>query len=678
MNPAPASQPASQPASNPADRPATTPTSGDHPTPGTPTPAPAAPHPAANPQRAQGPRGNVGEPTRAADGRVIQWTAPRLVEVTERTTIPSLLAARVERSADRPLLAVKDALGTNWRYLTAAQFSEEVECTAAGLIGLGLEAGARVAIMSRTRYEWTLLDYSCWAAGLVPVPIYETSSGEQIEYIVRDADVRAVVTETTTQLELARAACQAAGLPQAHLFSLDTDAIDQIQAMGADVPPGAVAERTAALTTASLATIVYTSGTTGRPKGTVITHGNFTDLAVNSHAWMPEVAMGQDSRLLLFLPLAHVFARFLQVFQLSGEGILGHTPDTKNLLADLATFKPSYLLAVPRVLEKIYNSADAKTGGGLKQKLFRWSAKVAIAYSRALEKGPAPASLRLQRAIADRLVYAKIRALVGGNAGFIISGGAPLSTRLAHFYTGLGLPVLEGYGLTETVGPLSVNTPTLSKIGTVGPALPPLQVRISDDGEILIKGPSVFQGYHNAPEATAAAFTEDGWFRTGDLGSLDSDGYVRITGRAKEIIVTAGGKNVAPAALEDPLRGHPLISQVVVVGDQRPFVAALVTLDEEMLPGWLKNHALPAMPVTEAATHPEVLAALDRAVERANRHVSRAEAIRKIKVLTTDFTEANGLLTPSLKVKRAEVIARFAAQVDEIYGGPVRPAGEEE
>ncbi|MDO4790860.1 MAG: long-chain fatty acid--CoA ligase [Buchananella hordeovulneris] len=628
-------------------------------------------------QRAQGPRGNVGEPTRAADGRVIEWTAPRLVETTERNTIPALLAARVERSASRPLLAVKDALGTNWRYLSAAQFAEEVERTAAGLIGMGLEFGQRVAIMSRTRYEWTLLDYSCWAAGLVPVPIYESSSAEQIEFILKDAEVAVLVTETTTLQELGRAACAAGGLDDVQLLSLDTDAIATIQALGADVPAGAVAQRGALLSTESLATIVYTSGTTGRPKGTVITHGNFTDLAVNSHAWMPEVAMGRDSRLLLFLPLAHVFARFLQVFQLSGEGILGHTPDTKNLLADLATFKPSYLLAVPRVLEKIYNSADAKTGGGIKQKLFRWSAKVAIAYSRALEKGVVPAGLKFQRRIADRLVYSKIKELVGGNAGFIISGGAPLSTRLAHFYTGLGLPVLEGYGLTETVGPLSVNTPTLSKIGTVGPALPTLRVRISEEGEILIKGPSVFQGYHNAPEATAAAFTPDGWFRTGDLGALDDDGYVRITGRAKEIIVTAGGKNVAPAALEDPLRGHPLISQVIAVGEKRPFVAALITLDEEMLPGWLKSKGLPPMTVVEAATHPAVLAALDRAVERANKHVSRAEAIRKIKVLTTDFTEANGLLTPSLKVKRSLVVQRFEEEINEIYGGPVREAGEE-
>ena len=481
------------------------------------------------------------------------------------------------------------------------------------------------------------------------------------------------MTETVTQRELALDACHRLGKDDITVLSLDAEAMQTIRDAGITVPRASVAARTQALTTDTLATIVYTSGTTGRPKGTEITHGNFTELALNSHAWMPEIAMGQDSRLLLFLPLAHVFARFLQVFQLSGEGILGHTPDIKNLLSDLATFKPSYLLVVPRVLEKIYNSADAKAGRGGKQKIFRWAANVAVEYSQALETPEGPSRrLKMQHAAATRLVYSKILQLVGGNAHYIISGGAPLSQRLAHFYTGLGLPVLEGYGLTETVGPLSVNTPRLSKIGTVGPALPPLSVRISEEGEILIKGPSVFRGYHNNPEATAEAFTEDGWFKSGDLGSLDRDGYVRITGRAKDIIVTAGGKNVAPASLEDPLRGHPLISQVIVVGDKRPFISALITLDPEMLQLWLQNHGLPPMSISEAATNIEVLSALERAVERANEHVSRAESIRKIHVLTSDFTEANGLLTPSLKVKRKAVLQRYAEVIDSIYGGPVQ------
>ena len=605
--------------------------------------------------------------------QALEWHAPTLVRIDENTTIPHLLARRVQRSARRPLIARKLEMGDTWQNMTAAEFYEDVQATAAGLIGLGLEQGDALAIMSRTRYEWTLLDYSSWCAGLLPVPIYETSSGEQIEYIIQDANVRAVITETVTQRELAESACRRLGRSDITLLSLDAEAMQTIRDAGVTIPRTMVAQRTQALTTDDLATIVYTSGTTGRPKGTEITHGNFTELALNAHAWMPEVAMGKDSRLLLFLPLAHVFARFLQVFQLSGEGILGHTPDTKNLLPDLATFRPSYLLVVPRVLEKIYNSADAKAGRGGKQKIFRWAANVAVQYSQALETPEGPSRrLKMQHAAASHLVYSKIIQLVGGNARFIISGGAPLSTRLAHFYTGLGLPVLEGYGLTETVGPLSVNTPRLSKIGTVGPPLPPLSVRISDEGEILIQGPSVFRGYHNNPEATAASFTEDGWFKTGDLGSLDRDGYVRITGRAKDIIVTAGGKNVAPASLEDPLRGHPLISQVVVVGDKRPFISALITLDAEMLQLWLKNHGLPPMSIGEAATNIEVLSALERAVDRANEHVSRAESIRKIRVLTTDFTEANGLLTPSLKVKRKAVLERYADVIDDIYGGPVQ------
>ena len=615
----------------------------------------------------------------ASTGHALEWHAPTLTRIDERTTIPALLQARVSRSADRPLIARKQETSGVWRTITAREFSEEVDAVASGLIGMGLEPGERVAIMSRTRYEWTLLDFACWTAALVPVPIYETSSAEQIAHVLADSEARLIVTETITMAELVRTAAVSVGRESPSVLSLDAGAIRTITENGRDVPASVLAERTESLRTSSLATIVYTSGTTGTPKGTVLSHGNFTDLCTNAHQWMPEIAMGLDSRLLLFLPLAHVFARFLQVFQISGEGVIGHAPDTKNLLPDLAAFRPSYLLVVPRVLEKIYNSADARAASGSARKVFRWAAKVAVDYSRSLDAPTGPSrALRARRALADRLVFRRIRSLVGGNADWIVSGGAPLSQRLAHFYRGLGIPVLEGYGLTETVGPISVNTPRLSKIGTVGPPLPPMAVRVSEDGEILVKGPSVFQGYHNDPGATAAAFTPDGWFRTGDLGSLDRDGYVSITGRAKEIIVTAGGKNVAPAALEDPLRGHPLISQVVVVGEKRPFVAALITLDAEMLPGWLRNHGLPPMTVAEAAGDPHVLAALDRAVERANRHVSRAESIRKIAVLSGDFTEANGLLTPSLKVKRDVAIERFADRIDGIYGGPVRAPGPED
>lgn len=600
----------------------------------------------------------------------LEWHAPTLVRTDETTTIPYLLERRVQRFPKRPIIEIKREISDSWQSVSAAEFYDQVMSVAAGFIGLGLKLGDKIAIMARTRYEWTLLDYGAWFAGLVSVPIYETSSLAQIEYILRDTGAKAIVTETVTQAELAHAAAERAHM-EWQVFSLDTQAMTLIKEAGTAISRQQVNTRTSQVTADTVATIIYTSGTTGNPKGVVLSHGNFASLAVNGHAWMPEVAMGQDSRLLLFLPLAHGFARFLQVFQLSGNGVLGHTPNTRNLLGDLASFKPTYVMLVPRVLEKIYNSADAKALAGGKQKIFRWAARVAVEYSKALrtEEGPSR-KLKWEHKLAERMVFGKIVKLLGGNAKFVISGGAPLSENLAHFYTGMGLPVLEGYGLTETVAPLAVNTPRLNKIGTVGPPIPPLSIRIAEDGEIQIKGPSVFLEYHNQPEATTEAFTEDGWLRTGDLGSLDRDGYLRITGRAKDLIITAGGKNVSPASLEDPLRSHPLISQVVVIGDRRPFVSALITLDEEMLPLWLKSHGLPPMSAAAAATNIEVLASLDRAVEEANEHVSRAESIRKIRVLTADFTEANGLLTPSLKVKRAAVNARFAKEIEEIYSSP--------
>ena len=386
---------------------------------------------------------------------------------------------------------------------------------------------------------------------------------------------------------------------------------------------------------------------------------------------MPEVADFPRSRMLLFLPLAHILARFLQVFVVTGEGVIGHTSDIKTLLPDLASFRPTFLLVVPRVLEKIYNSADAKAGTGAKKTIFRWAANVAVEYSKALDTPEGPSrQLRMQRKAGDALVYSKLTSMVGGNVGIIISGGAPLSERLAHFFRGAGLPIQEGYGLTETTGPLAVNTPHLTKIGTVGPTLPPMRTKISDEGEVLVKGPAVFQGYHNRPDLTAATFDEDGWFRTGDLGWIDRDGYVSITGRMKEVIVTAGGKNVIPSTLEDSLRGHPLISQVIVVGDKRPFIGALITLDDEMMPIWLKNKGLDPMTVSQAVRHPEIRASLSAAIDRANEGVSRAESIRKFEILSTDFTEANGLMTPSMKMKRGEVLKRHSADIDALYGGP--------
>ncbi len=586
-------------------------------------------------------------------------TSPSLIDPCV-PSIPGLLASRLGRDPQGTFCERKTELGGAWSPMTVQAFVDQVTAVARGLVARGIEPGDRVSIMARTRYEWTLLDFAIWAAGAVPVPVYETSSTDQIAWILGDADVRLAVVETTAHAEATRAAAE---VP---VLVIEDGAIESLVAEGLRVPEHEIERRSALAGADDLATLIYTSGTTGRPKGAELTHGNFTSLAMEGTTGLPEVVAHEGARTLLFMPLAHVFARYIEVMCVASGAVLGHTPDTKNLLADLGTFHPTFLLAVPRVFEKVYNSAEQKAAASkLKLGLFRWSAKVAITYSRALESGPTLGQ-RLQLKIADALVLHKLRAALGGQARWAISGGAPLGERLGHFYRGLGLRVLEGYGLTETTAPTAVNMPAKSKIGTVGPPFPGASIRIADDGEIEVSGAHVFRGYHNNPEATEAALV-DGWFHTGDLGSLDEDGYLTITGRKKEIIVTAGGKNVAPAVLEDRLRGHPLVSQVVVVGDGRPFIAALVTLDAEMLPGWLAGHGLPDMTVAEAARSNAVLAALDRAVTRANEVVSRAESIRKIKVLDLDFTEVNGYLTPSTKVKRSKVLADFAAQVEEIY-----------
>ncbi|NLF04771.1 MAG: long-chain fatty acid--CoA ligase [Actinomycetales bacterium] len=592
-------------------------------------------------------------------------STPTDVVLDPDASIPGILAARVAKSGEKPLFERKSALGEVWTPVSANAFDAEVLAVAKGLVAEGIAPGDRVAIMGRTSYEWTVLDFAVWAVGAVSVPVYETSSAEQVRWIASDAGVRLAVVETAAHAAVVGQAQP--GLPGlTKVLVLDEDALGKLTAAGAEVPDDEVRARSATVRADDLATIIYTSGTTGRPKGAELTHGNFVFLTASGAEGLKPVCAMPHSRTLLFMPLAHVFARFIQVLCVHTGAVLGHT-DTANLVADLGTFRPTFILAVPRVFEKVYNSAEQKAGAGTKLKLFRWAAKTAIVYSRALDEAGGPsAGLKAQHKLADRLVLHKLRAALGGAAEFAVSGGAPLGERLSHFYRGLGLNVLEGYGLTETTAPSSVNRPGKVKVGTVGPPFPGVSFRIAEDGEIEIFGPHVFRGYHNNAEATADSLV-DGWFRTGDLGSLDDDGYLTITGRKKEIIVTAGGKNVAPALLEDRLRGHPLVSQVVVVGDQKPFIGALVTLDAEMLPGWLSARSLTQLTVEQAAVHPDVLAALDKAVERANEAVSRAESIRKIRVLTTDFTEANGFLTPSLKVKRNEVHKAYASEIEALY-----------
>ncbi|WP_024288049.1 long-chain fatty acid--CoA ligase [Cellulomonas sp. KRMCY2] len=603
-----------------------------------------------------------------------EFHSPSLVEVAPWENLSSLLAGRVARWPDATFAEHKTTADGPWIPISAREFDAEVVAVAKGLVALGIEPGDHVGIMSRTRYEWTLLDFAIWAAGAVTIPLYETSSTEQVQWILSDADVRLLVVETE---HLAATVAEVRGSTPAlsTVLRLDDGAIDTLNAAGAQVPDEEIARRRALAGLDDVATVIYTSGTTGRPKGAELTHGNFVVLSRNAVASLG-VVCPPGSRTLLFMPLAHVFARFIEVLVVPAGAIIGHAPDTKNLLADLGTFKPTFILSVPRVFEKVYNSSEQKAAAGGKRAIFQRAAKTAIVYSRALDHphGPSP-WLRLQHKVADILVLHKIRHALGGDAQWAISGGAPLGERLGHFYRGLGLKVLEGYGLTETTAPTTVNLPTLTKIGTVGPPIAGTAARIAPDGEVLVKGPHVFRGYHGNPEATAEAF-EDGWFRTGDLGSMDEDGCLRITGRKKEIIVTAGGKNVAPAVLEDRLRGHPLVSQVVVVGDQKPFIGALVTLDAEALSGWLATHGLPDMDVTTAAANPDVRAALDRAVGRTNKAVSRAESIRKFTILVTDFTVENDYLTPSLKVKRSKVLTDFAEDIEALYAdAPQKVAG---
>ena len=603
-------------------------------------------------------------------------SAPLLTPVHDGMTCPWALAERVRTSPDAPLISRKSSVGGRWREMSARAFHDQVRQVAAGLAARGLGPGDAIGIMAHTSYEWTLIDFAAWEAGLVVVPIYETSSAEQARWIITDAAVRLVVVEDAAmETVLTTLAATAPELDELQVLSIAKGAVTDLMAAGASADSAADADldaRSARLRSTDLATIVYTSGTTGRPKGVELTHGNLIHLSVNAVAHVPEVLQAPEVRALLFLPLAHVLGRFVEIaIVCSPAGVLGHSPDVKNLVTDLASFRPTFVIAVPRVFEKIYNAADARSTGA-KQKVFRLAAKTAIAYSRALDAPEGPSrGLRAQRAVFDRMVFSRLRDLLGGRVGHVISGGGPLGERLGHFYRGAGVTVLEGYGLTETAAPCTVNLPAATRIGSVGRPLPGISVRLGEDGEILIKGIGLFRGYHNNPAATAEAL-DDGWLRSGDLGSLDDDGFLRITGRKKELIVTAGGKNVAPAVLEDRLRGHPLVSQVLVVGDGRPCIGALITLDAEMLPLWLAGHGLEDMDPVEAASDPRVRAALERAVARANEAVSRAESIRTFTVLPGDFTVANGLLTPSLKVRRAQAQERFAEEIDALYTRTLR------
>ncbi|SFK59827.1 AMP-dependent synthetase/ligase [Geodermatophilus ruber] len=593
-----------------------------------------------------------------------EFSIPATTEVGPDEALPDLLTTNVSEHGDEVGLRVRR--DGHWQDVTWKEFGAEVAGVAKGLIAGGIAPGDRVALQAKTRYEWTVLDFAIWAAGAVVVPVYETSSPDQVAWILSDSGATVIVVETAehaSAVESIRDQVPDLG----SVWVIDDDAVGTLIAAGKDVPDSELTARRATLTADSLATLIYTSGTTGRPKGCELTHANFLFGIGNGMSLLGRF-LNVDGSMLMFLPLAHVLARELEVGAVATRTVLGHTPDISNLVQDLGEFKPTFVLAVPRVFEKVYNGAEAKAEADGKGKIFRKSAQVAVDWSRAQDTGGPGLGLRLQHAVFDKLVYSKLRAALGGNCMAAVSGGAPLGERLGHFFRGIGVTIFEGYGLTETTAAAAVNHDGAFRMGTIGQPLPGVAFRIAEDGEVLIRGGVVMRGYWRNEQATAEAIDADGWFHTGDIGQLDADGFLTITGRKKEILVTAGGKNVAPAVLEDRLRAHRLVSQCIVVGDQRPFIAALITLDEEALPAWLESTGKPAgTPVGKLTEDPDLLAELDAAVAEANKAVSKAEAIKKFRVLGTDFTEANGMLTPSLKLKRAVVMKEFDAEVEALY-----------
>ena len=591
--------------------------------------------------------------------------APLIVSA-ENENITDLLETRVSKTPGLPLFSVESGEG-NWVDMSAKDFRAKVIALAKGLVAAGIQPGQAVAIMSRTRFEWTLIDFAIWYAGAVSVPIYESSAPSQMEWILSDSDAVALFVENDEHLARFEQIKPGAPLIR-NVWKIESDALEQLVKVGRDIGDDVIETKRKSSKLRDLATIIYTSGTTGQPKGCELTHRGFVELSKNATLELPQV-VAEGASTLLFLPLAHVFARFIEVLCIHGGVKVGHQPDSKNVGPAMVSFHPTFLLAVPRVFEKVYNSAEQKAEAAGKGKIFRTAAYSAIAYSRALDTPEGPSfGQKLRHKLFDALVYKKLRAAMGGQVKYAVSGGAPLGARLGHFYRAIGLIVLEGYGLTETTAPAMIGRPDSLKIGKVGRVLPGTGIKIAEDGEIWLRGNNILRGYWRNPTATAAAMDGE-WFKTGDIGELDEDGFLSITGRKKELLVTAGGKNVAPAPLEDPLRAVPIVGQAVVIGDKRPFVAAIISLDPEMLPIWLANNgAEKDMTLAQAAKSPIVLAEIQKAIDRVNKNFSRAESIRKFVVVDQELTEDSGHLTPSLKIKREAVMRDFAPAIAELYG----------
>jgi len=592
-----------------------------------------------------------------------QYSVPALEPVASNGNLTNYIADRARFEPTRVMLS--RPLGEGWQKVTAHELDQEVRATAKGLIASGIKQGDRVAIMARTRYEWTILDFAIWYAGGVVVPIYETSSAEQVEWILSDSGAVAIIVETPTHKETVSPI-----LPTAvkNLWLMTENVLAILANAGASINDDEIDQRRNSLAPSDLATLIYTSGTTGKPKGVQLTHENFIAECGNVVAGASDLFLKPGGSTLLFLPVAHVFGRMVQIGAIRAGLHMAHCSDpVGRLMPDLASFKPTFVLAVPRIFEKVYNGAEAKADAGGKGEIFRKAAAVAIAYSQALDTGKISIALRAKHALFDKLVFSKIRHLLGGRVEAAISGGAPLGERLGHFYRGAGVRVLEGYGLTETTAGATLNLTTSHKVGSVGRPIPSTTIKIDDDGEVLIKGPIVMRGYWQNDAANKEVFTDDGFFRSGDLGRIDSEGFLYIVGRKKELIVTSGGKNVAPAVLEDRLRAHPLISQCMVVGDNKPFIAALVTLDQDALKSWITANKKDGASVADLVNDPTLNAVIQTAVDEANKAVSRAESIRKFTILPTDFSIAGGQLTAKLSVKRHVVAQQFAKEIEALF-----------
>jgi long-chain acyl-CoA synthetase len=590
-------------------------------------------------------------------------TTPALVPSATAGNLTNLIAERAWFEPER--ITMSRPLGDGWQSVTAREVDEEVRATAKGLIAAGIQIGDRVAIMARTRYEWTILDFAIWYAGAVVVPIYDTSSAEQIDWILNDSSTVGIIVETPELRELVQTVQPS---HTKHVWVMTEDVLAVLRNAGAQVSDDEIERRRAALVPDTLATLIYTSGTTGKPKGVSLTHGNFLAECGNVVQGASDLFLKPGGSTLLFLPVAHVFGRMVQIGAINSGLHLAHCSDPLGRLPiDLASFKPTFVLAVPRIFEKIYNGAEARAEAAGKGKIFRKAAETAIAYSEAMDKKRISPLLTLKHGLFDKLVYSKIRAGMGGRVEAAISGGAPLGVRLGHFYRGAGVTILEGYGLTETTAGATLNLTGAHRVGSVGRPIPGTSIKIAEDGEVLIRGAIVMGGYWQNDAANAEAFDSQGWFQTGDLGKLDDEGFLYIVGRKKELIVTAGGKNVAPAVLEDRLRAHPLVSQCLVVGDNQPFIAALVTIDQDALKGWVTNHKKEGASMADLANDPDLIAVIQTAVDDANKAVSKAESIRKFTILTTDFTIAGGHLTQKLSIKRHVVAKEFAKEIDQLF-----------